>query len=137
MKVLKNIKPTQETIKPTEYESFPVVKILDGEDVFVELPLAALDFGKTYVRPVLYGNHNGIPTVYEELEVKQHLARLKLFHFTEENGKLTEVEAEKATIHVRLPSDTIAEQLIYKNGRIVWAKPVEQPQEGVEDNGNN
>lgn len=138
MKVLKNFKPTNEAIKPTDYESFPVVKIIDSEDVLMDLPIAALEFGKSYLKPVVYGNYKGIPTVYEESEVKQHLARLKLFHFAEDQGKLTEVLPDEAKIHVRLPKDTIVDQLIYQDGQIIWAKPVKQPaEEGAEGHGNN
>ena len=138
MKVLKNFKPTNESIKPSDYESYPIVKILDSEDVLMDLPMAALEFGRVYNKPVLYGNYKGVMTVYDELEVKQQLARLKLFHFTEDQGRLVEVSPEEAKIHVRLPNDTVVDQLIYRDGQIIWAKPVKQPpQEGAELNGNN
>jgi hypothetical protein len=122
MKKLINYEPKKETL-----EEFPYVEIMEQKHVFADLPLAVVDFGKTYSKPVLYGNYRGVPTIYDESEVKQHLAKLKLFHFAEDQGKLTEVEADKATIHVRLPKETIVDQLIFKDGQIIWAKPVEEP----------
>ncbi len=122
MKKLINYEPKKETL-----EEFPYVEIMEQKHVFADLPLAVVDFGKTYSKPVLYGNYRGVPTIYDESEVKQHLAKLKLFHFAEDQGKLTEVEAEKATMHVRLPKETIVDQLIFKDGQIIWAKPVEEP----------
>lgn len=127
MKKLINYEPKKETL-----EEFPYVEIMEQKHVFADLPLAVVDFGKTYAKPVLYGNYRGVPTIYDESEVKQHLAKLKLFHFAEDKGKITEVEADKATIHVRLPKETIVDQLIFKDGQIIWAKPVEEPsKEGV------
>lgn len=129
MKKLINYEAKKETL-----DEFPYVEIMESKHVFVDLPIAVVDFGKTYDKPILYGSYKGIPCIYEESEVKQHLARLKVFHFTEDKGKLTEVEPEKATIKVRLPKDTKVDQLIYKDGQIVWAKPVA---EGAEASGNN
>lgn len=133
MKVLKNYKPKKEML-----EEFPYAKLIDSEDVLVDLPICAAEFGKEYKKPVVYGNYKGIPTIYEEEEVILQLEKLKLFHFTEDKGKLTEVEPEKATIKVRLPIDTKVDELVFDNGQIFWAKPVDdKPVEGVEAHGNN
>lgn len=127
-KVLKNYKPRKELL----LGEFPYVKIIDQEDVFLDLPLAAIDFGKEYQKPVLYGNHKGIPTIHEEEEVKRILANLKKYYFTEDKGRLFEVDPKEATIKAWLPKETPVDQLIFDNGQIIWAKPIAEPKQSEE-----
>jgi len=124
MKILLNYKPLEDT-----YEGYPYVQLLDNSVVFVELPICVGEFGKRYKKPVLYGNFKGIPTVYEEAEVKQFLADLKLFHLKVEENQLKEVDEAEADIHIRLPKDTPVDQLIYDKGEIIWAKPIKDNEE--------
>src|SRR5690554_3269797 len=130
MKQLINYKVKQERI-----EEFPHITILYDREVLVDLPICAIDFGRVYEKPVLYGNHKGIPTVYEEAEVKTQLAKLKVFHLKNNQGKLTEVKEEEADVHIRLPKDTDVDQLVFDNGQVFWAKPVEE--KGGVDDGND
>lgn len=119
MKQLINYKPKQEKL-----EEFPYVLLLLDREVFIDLPICVVEFGRIYDRPVLYGDHKGIPTVYEAEEVKTILARLKVFHLKNDQGKLYEVDEKEADIHVRLPIDTKVDELGYDNGQVFWAKPV-------------
>lgn len=112
--------------KKDKLEEFPFVELFTDREVFADLPICLVDFSREYDKPVLYGNHKGVPTIYEAVEVQQQLAKLKVFHFKEDQGKLTEVAPEEATIKARLPKDTKVDELIYDNGQIVWAKPVGQ-----------
>lgn len=130
MKQLINFKPKKEHL-----EEFPYVDLLIDREVFVELPLCVIDFGRHYEKPVLYGNLKGIPTVYEEAEVKTQLATLKVFYLKNNRGKLTEVKEEEADVKIRLPKDTNVDELVYDNGQVFWAKPVDE--NGGVDNGNN
>lgn len=127
MKILNNFKPTKETI-----EGYLVVELFDKGGIFIDLPICAVDFGRHYERPVLYGEYKGIPTVYEEVEVRERLKALKLFHLKNSKGKLTEVPEAEADIHIRLPKDTNVDELVFENGEIFWAKPID---EGDEMNG--
>ncbi|MDR4968356.1 MAG: hypothetical protein RG740_01925 [Acholeplasmataceae bacterium] len=130
MKILMNFKEKKERV-----EEFSHVSLLVDREVFVDLPICAVDFGRHYDKPVLYGNYNGIPTVYEEAEVIKHLETLKVFHLKNDKGKLTEVSKEDADISIRLPKDTNVDQLVYDNGQVFWAKPVEGKE--AETDGNN
>ena len=131
MKQLINYKPTNEKM-----DEFPYVKLLLDREVFVDLPICVVDFGRHYNKPVLYGNYQGIPTVYEEKEVIQLLGRLKTFHLKNENGKLTEVEEAEADVHIKLPKDTNVDQLVFDNGQVFWAKPIKKETEVKEDGSN-
>lgn len=128
MKQLINYKAKKEKL-----EEYPYVELFTDREVFVELPICVIDFGRYYEKPVLYGNYNGIPTVYEEEEVRAHLKTLKVFHLKNNKGKLTEVDAEDADISIRLPKDTDVNQLVYDNGQVFLAKPIE----GGEKDGDN
>lgn len=119
MKVLLNYKPLDQN-----YEGYPYVHVLDNSVVFAELPICIGEFSKTYNKPILFGNFNGIPTVYEEYEVKEKLQHLKLFHFKVKENRLIEVEEDEADIHIHLPKDTPVDQLIYDKGEVIWAKPI-------------
>lgn len=122
-------------LRPEKLEEFPYVTLLTDREVLIGLPICAMDFGRTYQKPVLYGDQGGIPTVYEEAEVKTFIAQLKVFHLKNNQGKLTEVDEIDADLHVRLPKDTKVDQLGYDNGQLYWAKPVEG--KGTTEDGNN
>lgn len=124
MKILLNYKPLENT-----YEGYSYVQLLDNSVVFAELPICVGEFGIRYKKPVLYGDFKGIPTVYEEEEVKQFLANLKLFHLKVEENRLKEVDEAEADIHIRLPKDTPVDQLIYDKGEVIWAKPIKDNEE--------
>lgn len=130
MKVLLNYKPLDQN-----YKGYPYVHVLDNSVVFAELPICIGEFGKTYNKPILYGNFNGVPTVHEEEEVKEKLQHLKLFHFKVEENRLIEVQEDEADIHIHLPKDTPVNELVYENGDVFWAKPVDEKieEQGSED----
>lgn len=124
MKILLNFKPLEST-----YEGFPYVQLLDNTVVFAELPICIGEFGKRYEKPVLYGNFKGIPTVYEESEVKKILSNLKIFHLKIKENRLEEVDEAEADLHIRLPKDTPVDQLVYDKGEVIWAKPIKDNEE--------
>jgi len=113
-------------VKAERLAEYPYVTLLVDREVLLGIPVCAIDFGREYQKPVLYGDQNGIPTVYEESEVKTIIAQLKVFHLKNDQGKLTEVDEIDADLHVRLPKDTKVDQLVYDNGQLYWAKPVEE-----------
>lgn len=121
MKILVNFKPLN---KQTEDYSF--VEIFDRGNVLLDLPICVAEFGVHYKTPVLYGTYKGIAMVREEEEVKQLLDQLKVFHFKVDGNRLIEVPEDEAELHTRLPKDTPVDELIYENGEILWAKPVEE-----------
>lgn len=121
LKVFLNFKPLEQT-----YEGFPRVQLLDNTVVFAELPICIGEFGKRYEKPVLYGDFKGIPTVYEESEVKKILSNLKIFHLKIKENRLEEVDEAEADLHIRLPKDTPIDQLLYDKGEIIWAKPLDE-----------
>lgn len=121
LKVLLNFKPLEQS-----YEGFPRVQLLDNSVVFAELPICIGEFGKRYEKPVLYGDFKGIPTVYEESEVKKILSNLKVFHLKIKENRLEEVDEAEADLHIRLPKDTPIDQLLYDKGEIIWAKPLDE-----------
>lgn len=121
-------------MKQERLEEFPYITILYDREVFVDLPICVIDFGRVYEKPVLYGNYKGIPTVYEEAEVKTQLANLKVFYLKNKQGKLTEVREEEADLKIRLPKDTNVDELVYDNGQVFWAKPINEKGEKENDN---
>lgn len=122
MKILRNYKTTGKMV-----EEFPIIKIMtDQEDVFVELPIIAVDFNKEYREPALFGNHNGLPTVIEKEELLEILKDTEIKYFDIEEDKLIPVTKEKYELKLRLPKGTNDTQLFMDNGQVVWAKPIEE-----------
>jgi len=117
MKVLKNYKKTGKFVD----EDYPVVKILDSEDVFAELPLCVVEYNVFYKEPVLIVNPNKIPMVVEKAELLQKISKLKKFYFlvNPETKEVKEVEKDEANFAQRLPKDTPVDQLVYENGEIL------------------
>ena len=123
--VIKNYKPLKEKV-----EELTLIKILNNEDVLLELPLAVHFFGQEFEFPVIFGNLDGI-SIIQEAEVV--LQNTKMFHFSlgefDEEKKyhaIKEVDEKEATIHVRFPRDTKVDELISINGQILWAERVKQ-----------
>lgn len=119
--VIVNFKPTKE-----KAEELVLIKILDSEDVILELPLAVHPFGANFEFPTIFGNVNGVPLIQDAQEV---LEKTRMFHFKEgvfdeekKYSPISEVDVKEASIHVRLPKDTKVEELISMNGQIVWAQ---------------
>lgn len=132
-KILVNYSPTKENM-----EGFPVVKISRNEEVYVDNPMAAVELGQEYNRPVLYGDYKGVPTILEAAEVASILSELKKFYLKIKNkvtGTLEEVDEKDSQIIAWLPKDTKVEGLILKNGRIARIQPQKVVQE--EDHGNS
>lgn len=126
MKTIVNYKPTKEKI-----EEFQVVQILEGADVFADLPLAVAEFGRLYAKPVLFGDYKGLPTIIDKEELEEHLKHLELHHFRIENEKLIKVDKEQSELSLRLPKGTSTDQLIMDRGQVVWAKPEEVKGEDI------
>lgn len=124
MKQLINYKLKQERV-----EGHPHVTLLTDREVLIGLPICAIEFGQVYQSPVIYGDHKGIPTVYEEAEVREFLSKVRTFHLKNNQGKLTEVSEAEADIHIKLPHDTKVDQLGYQDGQVYWAKPVEDKED--------
>lgn len=119
--VFKNYKPTK-----TQHDELVQIKILEGEDVFIELPVAIAEFGREYEFPVVFGDYKGLPKIMDAMDVLEHT---KLFHFKEgaedetKTKPLLEVSKNEATISIRLPKDVNVEHLISLDGQILLAEP--------------
>lgn len=115
MEVLKNFKVVE-----GQWEEFPFIKILPGEDVFFGLPVCKMGFQAKFVQPVVVVRENELPTVFELEELKHKLANTKRFFLVaDEKGKLTEVAQKDAKLAIRLPVDTKIEELVYMNGQVL------------------
>jgi len=124
-KVLKNYKPSTK-----EFEGYPSISIRYDDEVFLELPLCAIDYGRIYKEPYLMYEQNKIPSVIEKEELKKLLEGTKIFYFKiQDNMKLKEVKQEEADISTRLPIDTKTEELVFMDGQILK----EEIQEVIED----
>jgi len=115
MRVLKNYKKLKEQI-----EEFPAVKILDAEDVFVELPLCVMDFGLEIEKPYIYAGPDAqVPIVLTKEELLERIKGTKVFYLKQlENGNIQEVPKEEATLSYRLPEDTPVDKLAIMNGQL-------------------
>lgn len=127
MKQLINYKPLKEKL-----EEYPYVKIMPNTEVLLDLPMAVIDFGTDYDKPVLFGSYKGIPMIFDEHVVKESLSKMRLFYLRVDGEKLHEVPEAEADLKMRLPIETKIDELIYKDGQLVWAKPVVE-KEGVTD----
>jgi len=123
MNVLKNYKLTKE-----KYEEFPFIKIRDDDEVFEDLPICSVDFGREIEKPVLFKPSDGtFPKAVELRDLIKILSTLKKFHFKieKETGALTEVPEKESEFSIRLPQDTNVEELKFINGQIIKEAKVE------------
>jgi hypothetical protein len=115
MEILKNFKALEE-----RFEEFPLIKLMPGEDVFVELPICRMDFNLTLKEPILFVQDGTIPKAMELAELKKLIAGTKRFFFkVGDKGELIEVEPSKAKLAMRLPKDTNISDLVYMNGQVL------------------
>lgn len=123
--VLKNFKMTK-----NKYKDFPVIKILSGEDVFVDLPICAVPFGEDFDEGVLFTREGNLPKAGSFAEIDNMTRNLKRFVFHNDKGHLTEyTEDEKVAddaVISWLPKDTKVEDLVYTNGEIRLIKRVKE-----------
>lgn len=122
--VFKNYKPTKQKLEELE-----IVKVLENEDVFVDLPTAVMEFGVEYENPTIFGDYKGIPRILEAKEILEHT---KMYHLTSgvedpETKQVSVIETtkEKATWSFRLPKDTPIDQLIVIDNQILLAERLE------------
>lgn len=126
--VIKNFKFTKEKI-----EEFNVIKILNSEDVILELPLGVHEFNQEFEYPIIFGDFQGVALIQEAERVME---KTKMFHLKnlaeDEETKtisLVECSEKEATTHIRLPRDTKVDELVLINGKVFWAQKVEKPKE--------
>lgn len=126
--VIKNFKFTKEKI-----EEFNVVKILDSEDVILEMPLGVHEFNQTFEYPIVFGEFQGIAMIQEAETVMERTKMFFLKNLKEDEETKTvsviECTEKEATTKVRLPRDTKVEELVLINGKVFWAQKVEKPKE--------
>jgi hypothetical protein len=115
MEILKNFK-----LADGQWEEFPFIKILPGEDVFVGLPVCKMPFQAQFVQPVVVIRENDIPLAIELEDLKKKLAGTKRFFLVaDEKGTLTEVDQKDAKIAIRLPADTKISELVFMDGQVL------------------
>jgi hypothetical protein len=129
--LIKNYKNLNEYI-----EEFPYIKIKDDEDVYAEVPLCMIEFGRIIEKPVLYMNQTlKIPIALSEDEVREKIKGTKLFHLKlNEDKTVEEVKKEDSHFSYRLPIDTPIEKLMVLNGELGI---VDNIKKGDEINGEN
>lgn len=122
--VFKNYKQTK-----NKHEELIEIKVLESEDVFVDLPVAVVEFGVDYEVPIIFGDFKGLPRI---MDAKIVLNATKMFHFGEgvenednKTASVVEVSEDKAKWHFRLPKDTPIDQLIVVDNQILLAEKVE------------
>lgn len=120
MRVLKNYKVLKETI-----EEFPLIKLKQDEDVFVDLPLCTVPYGVEFETPVLfYTQQTQIPEVVEKAEIEEKIKGTKLFYFKIlEGDKVEEVSPKDADFSYRLPEETPVKNLAIINGELGLLDP--------------
>lgn len=122
MKVLKNYKILK------MIEEFPLIKIREDEDVFIELPICAIDYNRIYKEPVIFQEINKMGVVIEKEELVERLKNLKLFYFLvkPETGEVKEVSKENSNYQIRLPKDVDVSKLEFYNGEIYLVENQEE-----------
>lgn len=115
MKVIKNFKKLKESV-----DEFPSIKILDSEDIFVDLPLCIMEFNREYRDPYLYfGPETPIGEVMEKEALLFKTKGTKLFYFKKvEENRVKEVTKDEAEFSYRLPEEVPVEELAIINGQI-------------------
>ncbi|OHE41467.1 MAG: hypothetical protein A2Y16_05355 [Tenericutes bacterium GWF2_57_13] len=123
MLVLKNYKVLEGGL-----EDFQAIQIIDTGEVFAELPICAVEFGKKLKRPLLYtvAGKPAMAVEYDWLMIE--LSRLRKFCLTinPETGKLSEVPPEQALFVQWMPPDTNLDELIIDRGNIVRVRVIEK-----------
>lgn len=128
MKQLVNYKQTKNTI-----EDFVEVVLLDDREVLMDIPMCIIEFGKVYEKAYVPKNNQGVSQAIDKQELDQVFANTKIYHFEINESRVKEVKKDKADLSIRLPLDTKIDELVYENGQIFWAKPIEEKKEkGVE-----
>jgi len=123
MKQLINYKITGKQI-----EEFKEVKLLHDREVLAEIPICVIEFGKIYTKAYINGSSN-IPEAIDEERLQEIINKTRIYHLKVNETSMQEVEVKEADISVRLPIDTPVEHLVYDNGEIFLAKPIEKGDE--------
>lgn len=117
MKQLVNFKRKKETLE----HDIVSVEVFYDREVFLDLPIAAVEFGAEYEKPVLAGMNGGIYIIGEYSKVKEAHDSLRLYHLKRdpETNRVEEVSESEADIHVKLPKNLdLSEIIIKENGSI-------------------
>jgi len=126
-----NFKPTG---KKTN-EGWDRITLLLDREVFLDLPLCIVEWGIEYAEPILVGEAQNMPLVFEAEDIRQRLKKveeekkveMKTFHLANINGSLQEVEEAKAIWSGDLPKDTNLEELsLGANGELIKTIKIEE-----------
>ena len=116
-KILKNFKKTGKLLDG----QYPYITIREDSDVFMDLPICAIEYDTFYIEPVVVLEPGKIGVVHEAKELLKQLSKLKKFYFlvNDETSEVSEVQEGEANLMVRLPHDTDVSKLAYIGGEIV------------------
>lgn len=118
MKQLINYKLTKNKV-----EEYVEVELLIDREVLVDISICLIDFGKVYDKAyVVYGTKD-VAVALSQQELDKLLETTKIFKFKIKDSQVIETKGTP-DIEVRLPKDTKVDELIYENGQLLWAKPL-------------
>ena len=118
MKQLINYKLTKNKV-----EEYVEVELLIDREVLVDIPICLIDFGKVYDKAYIAYGTKDVAVALSQQELDELLKTTKIYKFKIKDSQLIETKGAP-DIEVRLPKDTKVDELIYENGQLLWAKPL-------------
>lgn len=118
MKQLINYKLTNNKV-----EEYVEVKLLIDREVLVDIPICLIEFGKVYDKAYVLHGTKEVALALSQEELDELLKTSKIFKFKIKDNQVVETKGTP-DIEIRLPIDTKVDELIYENGQLLWAKPL-------------
>lgn len=118
MKQLINYKLTKNRV-----EEYVEVELLIDREVLVDIPICLIDFGKVYDKAYIVYGTKDVAVALSQQELDELLKTTRIYKFKIKDSQVIETK-ETPDIEVRLPKDTKVDELIYENGQLLWAKPL-------------
>lgn len=118
MKQLINYKLTSNKV-----EDYVEVKLLLDREVLVDIPICLIEFGRVYDKAYIPQKANEFVMALSQKELDDLLLKTKIFKFKIKDNTVVETKGTP-DIEARLPLNTKVDELIYENGQLLWAKPL-------------
>lgn len=118
MKQLINYKLTNNKV-----EEYVEIKLLTDREVLVDIPICVIEFGKVYDKTYIVYGTKDVAVALSQQELDKLLETTKIFKLKIKDSQVIETK-ETPDIEIRLPIDTKVDELIYENGQLLWAKPL-------------
>ena len=120
MKQLINYKLTKNRV-----EEYVEVELLIDREVLVDIPICLIDFGKVYDKAYIVYGTKDVPVALSQQELDKVLKTTKIFKFKIKDSQVIETKGTP-DMEIRLPIGTKVDELIYENGQLLWAKPLDK-----------